>query len=499
MITFLLALAALVAGYFLYGSRVDRIFGIDASRPTPAVTKTDGVDYIPLPSWRIFLIQFLNIAGLGPIFGAIMGVLYGPAAYFWIVFGTIFGGAVHDYLSGMLSLRRGGVSLPEIVGEELGNGIKQLMRVFSLFLLILVGAVFVINPAELITGIFTQYVAGQDGVLPAWVQTLNNIMPLQWWFIILVFIYYLLATLLPIDKIIGKLYPLFGMALLFMAVGVLAVLLFNMEALPEITDGLHNRHPQADSLPIFPMMFISIACGAVSGFHATQSPLMARCLKNEKMGRPIFYGAMVTEGILALIWAAAARAFTGSYEGLALYLAESGNKPLILVNDIAVTWLGTIGGFLAMLGVIFAPITSGDTALRSARLIAADFLHVEQSSIRNRLLITLPIFAISAFIMMIDFNILWRYFAWSNQALSVFTFWSLTVFLARERKGLSYLITLIPALFMTVVCVTYIMFAPEGLSLNYYLSLGIGLGVATLFMILFVRFRSRLDKVNRII
>lgn len=495
MITFLVALVALIAGYFLYGALVDRIFGVDASRPTPAITKADGVDFIPLPSWRIFLIQFLNIAGLGPIFGAIMGALYGPAAYMWIVFGTIFGGAVHDYLSGMLSLRRGGVSLPEIVGDELGNGVKQLMRVFSLFLLILVGAVFVINPAELITTIFTQYAAGDDGILPTWVQSLNNIMPLTWWFIMLVFVYYLLATLLPIDKIIGKFYPIFGMALLFMAVGVLGVLLFNMDALPEITDGLHNRHPQADTLPIFPMMFISIACGAVSGFHATQSPLMARCLKNEKMGRPIFYGAMVTEGILALIWAAAAVAFTGSYEGLATYMADSGNKPLVLVNDISVTWLGSLGGFLALLGVIFAPITSGDTALRSARLIAADFLHVDQSSVRNRLLITIPIFVLSAIIMMIDFNILWRYFAWSNQALSVFTFWSLTVFLARERKGLSYLITLIPALFMTVVCVTYIMFAPEGLSLNYHLSLGIGLGVATLFVVLFARFKHRLVKI----
>ena len=495
MITFLVALVALIAGYFLYGALVDRIFGVDASRPTPAITKADGVDFMPLPSWRIFLIQFLNIAGLGPIFGAIMGALYGPAAYMWIVFGTIFGGAVHDYLSGMLSLRRGGVSLPEIVGDELGNGVKQLMRVFSLFLLILVGAVFVINPAELITTIFTQYAAGDDGILPTWVQTLNNIMPLTWWFIMLVFVYYLLATLLPIDKIIGKFYPIFGIALLFMAVGVLCVLLFNMDALPEITDGLHNRHPQADTLPIFPMMFISIACGAVSGFHATQSPLMARCLKNEKMGRPIFYGAMVTEGILALIWAAAAVAFTGSYEGLATYMADSGNKPLVLVNDISVTWLGSLGGFLALLGVIFAPITSGDTALRSARLIAADFLHVDQSSVRNRLLITIPIFVLSAIIMMIDFNILWRYFAWSNQALSVFTFWSLTVFLARERKGLSYLITLIPALFMTVVCVTYIMFAPEGLSLNYHLSLGIGLGVATLFVMLFARFKHRLVKI----
>ena len=493
MVTFLVALLLLLVGYFVYGSLVDRVFGIDPSRPTPAVTQNDGVDFMPLASWRIFLIQFLNIAGLGPIFGAIMGVLYGPAAYFWIVFGTIFGGAVHDYLSGMISLRRGGVSLPEIVGEELGNGVKQLMRVFSLLLLILVGAVFVINPAELIASIFTQYTINDDGTMPAWVQAMINVMPIQWWFVILVFVYYLLATLLPVDKIIGKFYPVFGVALLFMAVGVLCVLLFNMDALPEVTDGLHNRHPQADTLPIFPMMFISIACGAVSGFHATQSPLMARCLKNEKMGRPIFYGAMVTEGVLALIWAAAAVAFTGSYEGLASYLTDNGNKPLVLVNDISITWLGSLGGFLALLGVIFAPITSGDTAMRSARLIAADFLHIDQSNLRNRLIITLPIFALSAFIMMIDFNVLWRYFAWSNQALSVFTFWALTVFLARERKGMAYMMTLIPALFMTVVCVTYIMFAPEGLSLGYNLSLTIGIVVAIVFVALFARYKRNIN------
>lgn len=494
MVSFLVALVALIAGYFLYGMVVERVFGVDAQRPTPAITKADGVDYIPLPTWRIFLIQFLNIAGLGPIFGAIMGVLYGPAAYLWIVFGSIFGGAVHDYLSGMLSLRRGGVSLPEIIGAELGNGVKQLMRVFSLLLLILVGAVFVINPAELISGIITQYAVGADGVMPSWLAAINNIMPLHWWCVIVVFVYYLLATLLPIDKVIGKIYPIFGCALLFMGLGIMVMLFFNAESMPEITEGLHNRHPQANQLPIFPMMFISIACGAVSGFHATQSPLMARCLKNERLARPVFYGAMITEGILALIWAAAAVAFTGSYEGLADYLAANGSKPLVLVNEISISWLGSVGGFLALLGVIFAPITSGDTAMRSARLIAADFLHIDQSGVRNRLLVSIPIFLLSAVIMMIDFNVLWRYFAWSNQALSVFTFWALTVFLARERKGLGYMITLIPALFMTVVCVTYIMFAPEGLSLSYNLSVAIGIGVAVVFGILFARYKYRLSK-----
>lgn len=490
MVSFLIALVVLVAGYFVYGKIVERTFGVDANRPTPAVTRADGVDFIPMPTWRVFLIQFLNIAGLGPIFGAIMGILYGPAAYLWIVLGTIFAGAVHDYLSGMLSLRRGGVSLPEIIGDELGNGVKQVMRLFSLLLLVLVGAVFVINPAELLSGFTLQYAVGEDGAVPGWLQAVTEVMPLQWWWVIVVFVYYILATLLPVDKIIGKLYPIFGFALLFMAVGILVMLFFRADAMPEITDGLYNRHPQADVMPIFPMMFISIACGAISGFHATQSPLMARCLKNERLGRSVFYGAMVVEGIVALIWAAAAIAFTGSFDNLARYLAENGNKPAVLVNAISVDWLGTVGGFLALLGVVFAPITSGDTALRSARLIAADFLHFDQSSLRNRLIISLPIFALSFVIMMVDFNILWRYFAWSNQTLSVFTLWALTVWLAREKK--CYWITLLPALFMTVVSVSYIMYAPEGLSLGYNLSVGVGLLVALLFASLFIRYMRKI-------
>lgn len=489
MISFLIALFALIAGYFIYGKLIERIFGADSTRPTPAVTQADGVDYIPMPTWRIFLIQFLNIAGLGPIFGAIMGILYGPAAYLWIVLGTIFAGAVHDYLSGMLSLRRGGVSLPEIIGDELGVGVKQVMRVFSLLLLILVGAVFVINPAELLTNFTIQYATNDAGEMSGWLQALTAVMPLQWWWVVVVFLYYILATLLPVDKIIGKFYPIFGFALLFMALGILVMLFFHAHSLPELTDGLYNRHPQSSVMPIFPMMFISIACGAISGFHATQSPLMARCLKNERLGRPVFYGAMVVEGIVALIWAAAAIAFTGSFEGLSEYLAAHGNKPAVLVNNISVEWLGAAGGMLALLGVIFAPITSGDTALRSARLIAADFLKFDQSSLRNRLIISLPIFALSFVIMMVDFNILWRYFAWSNQSLSVFTLWAITVWLARERK--CYLITLIPALFMTVVSVSYIMYAPEGLSLGYHLSVGIGVAVALLFTLLFVRFMRK--------
>ena len=484
MISFVVALILLVGGYFVYGKFVERVFGVDGNRPTPAITKADGIDYIAMPTWRIFLIQFLNIAGLGPIFGAIMGILFGPAAYLWIVFGTIFAGAVHDYLSGMMSLRRDGMSLPEIVGEELGTGVKQGMRVFALLLLILVGAVFVINPADLLAGLTVTYAADASGALPGWLQQIDAVLPIKWWWVAIVFLYYMLAMLLPIDKLIGRLYPLFGFALLFMAVGILVMLFVHADALPELTDGLYNRHPKSETTPIFPMMFITIACGAISGFHATQSPLMARCLKNERMGRPVFYGAMITEGIVALIWAAAAVAFTGSFENLAQYL--SGSTPAVLVNDISTGWLGAFGGFLALLGVVFAPITSGDTALRSARLIAADFLHFDQTSLRNRIIISLPIFVASFAIMMVDFDILWRYFAWCNQTLSVFTLWAITVWLARTGK--CYWISLIPALFMTVVTVAYIFYAPEGFALGHTLSTVIGVVVAVLFTALFVRF-----------
>lgn len=485
MFSFLIALAVLVGGYFLYGAFVEKTLDIDESRKTPAFTMQDGVDYIPMPTWKVFLIQFLNIAGLGPIFGAIMGVMYGPAAFIWIAVGTIFGGAVHDYVSGMLSLKNGGASLPEIVGEQLGVGIKQVMRGFALILMILVGAVFVINPAELIAALTP--------------ETLDA----QFW-IVVIFIYYILATLLPIDKLIGNLYPIFGFALLFMAVGIFVVLLGHLEYVPEFTDGLYNRYSDPESHPIFPMMFVSIACGAISGFHATQSPLMARCIKNEKLGRRVFYGAMVAEGIVALIWAAAAIAFfKGSFSDLSSYLGEKSAAPL--VNEISITWLGKIGGVLAILGVIAAPITSGDTALRTARLITADFLKFKQNTILRRLIISIPIFAASYLIMQINFQVLWRYFGWCNQALSVFTLWAITVYLARNKK--CYIITLLPAMFMTMVCSTYILFAPEGFTfdnmiaenlvaywskfnvsqISYIISIGIATIITGLFTALFFK------------
>ncbi len=444
MITFSLCLLALVAGYFLYGSFVERVFAPDG-RKTPALTRADGVDYMPLPTWKIFMIQFLNIAGLGPIFGAIMGAKFGTASYLWIVLGSIFAGAVHDYLAGMLSLRHDGESLPEIIGRYLGLTTKQVMRMFTVLLMILVGAVFVAGPAGLLAKLTP--------------ESLDT----TFW-IVVVFVYYILATLLPVDKIIGKIYPLFAVALLFMAVGILVMLFVNHPSIPEIWDGVQNTHPEAGSLPIFPIMFVSIACGAISGFHATQSPLMARCMTSERHGRPVFYGAMITEGIVALIWAAAATYFFHE-NGM-----EESNASVI-VDAITKDWLGAVGGVLAILGVIAAPITSGDTAFRSARLIVADFLNLEQKSIRNRLYICVPMFLAAVGLLIYSlrdaagFDMIWRYFAWANQTLSVFTLWAVTVWLVRARGRFYFYVTLIPALFMTAVCTTYLCVAPEGLGI----------------------------------
>lgn len=464
MISFLIALVLLIAGYFSYGKFVSKVFGQDPSLKTPVHTMEDNVDYVKLPTWKIFLIQFLNIAGLGPIFGAIMGVMYGPAAFYWIVFGTIFAGAVHDYLSGMMSLRSKGSSLPEIIGKELGGGVKFTMRIFAMLLMILVGAVFVYNPADLLA-----------------MLTPDHLDRLFW--IVIIFAYYMLATLLPVDKLIGRLYPLFGIALLFMAVGVMVMLCVHHESLPEFWEQMYNHRSNPSATPIFPMMFVSIACGAISGFHATQSPMMARCMTNEKYGRPIFYGAMVTEGIVALIWAAAAIAFTGGYDSLQEYIGTG--TPAILVNNLSTTWLGTFGGILAILGVIAAPITSGDTALRSARLMAADFVGVKQKKIVKRLLVSVPIFVLCYIVMMLPYDVLWRYFAWCNQALSVFTLWAATVWLASRKK--LYVISLIPALFMTCVTVSYILFAPEGLGLSLIFSISAGVIVALVLWFLFIR------------
>jgi carbon starvation protein CstA len=450
MITFCISLILLIGGYFIYGVFVERVFGIDNANKTPAYTHTDGVDYVPMSWWRAFLIQFLNIAGLGPIFGAIMGAVYGPPAFLWIVFGGIFGGAVHDYLSGMMSLRNAGMSLPELGGKYMGNVFKQSMRVFTVVLMVLVGAVFIAGPAKLL-----------DNFSIGWLNY-------TWW-VVVIFIYYILATLLPIDKIIGKIYPLFGAALLFMAVGIGFSLFWNGSPIPEVTFGsLHNQHPQSEEYPIFPMLFISIACGAISGFHATQSPLMARCLQCEKQGRRIFYGAMITESVVALIWAAAAMSFFGSVGGLHAFLDANGNNAAVVVQKISDTWLGKMGGLLAILGVIAAPITSGDTAFRSARLIVADFLKVKQKKLMSRIWISLPLFIVGFILLQVNFDIIWRYFAWANQTLAAATLWMISVYLANKNK--CYWITFLPALFMTMVVMTYILVAPEGFQLGYNIS-----------------------------
>ena len=449
MISFTLSLIALLLGYLLYGRFVERVFGPD-DRDTPAIAKADGVDFIVLPPWKIFMIQFLNIAGTGPIFGAIMGAKFGPAAYLWIVLGCIFAGATHDYFSGMLSVRHGGANQPKLIGTYLGKTTKNVMLVFSVFLLLMVGAVFVFSPAKILGDMWEPAVV------------VDSMGQYTFWLII-IFIYYIIATMLPIDKIIGKIYPLFAFSLLFMAAALMVMLFVKMPDIPEIWEGLSV--PALTPKNIFPALFITIACGAISGFHATQSPLMARCMKHEKQGRPIFYGAMITEGVVALIWATVAMFFfynnpTPGYETIAGGAAAVGDAPSV-VNLICNDWLGLFGGMLALLGVVAAPITSGDTALRSARLIIADFIKVEQHSISKRLAICVPLFAAVMALLIWQmndkegFNMIWSWFGWSNQTLSVFMLWAITVYLVQQKKP--YVITLIPAIFMTVVCVTFLL------------------------------------------
>lgn len=479
MITFTVSTITLILGYLLYGRYVEKTFGPDASRETPATTLRDNVDYIPMATWRVYLIQFLNIAGTGPIFGAILGILFGPAAFFWIVFGCIFAGAVHDYLTGMISLRKNGANIPEIVGDELGQSARIILRVVSLVLLILVGAVFARTPADLIAGLTPTNGFWGGGLF---------------WLIVII-IYYILATLLPIDKLIGRIYPLFGAALLIMAAGICYGIFFEEGSVPEITEAFTNHYPQ-QSIPLFPCICITIACGAVSGFHATQGPLMARCINNEKNGRIVFYGAMITEGIVALIWAAGAIKFADSldvagstpYEKLLYLMTENGThsaNPSLLVNAVCTSWLGTAGAILAVLGVVAAPITSGDTAFRSARLITAEFMHIKQDKLLKRLMLALPLFAITIYLFFIDFQVLWRYFAWFNQTLACIALWSFTVWLQKQKKN--YFITLVPALFLSYVSSSYICIASEGFELPPHISYIIGgvvtVGLATWFFI----------------
>lgn len=480
MITFAISIVLLLLGYFFYSKLVERVIGVDPNRTTPAVEHPDGVDYVPMKPWRIFLIQFLNIAGVGPICGAIMGAQFGTASFLWIVFGCIFAGAVHDFISGFVSIRQDGASLPEIHGKYLGNGMKQFMRGFTVLLMILVGAVFVNTPAVLLNQNFT----------PDW-----NIF--IW--VIIIFAYYLVATLLPIDKVIGKIYPVFGLLLLGMAVAIVIAFVVYKVPIPELWSGLENRHPNAATNPIFPMMFISIACGAISGFHATQSPLMARCMVSEKQTRPIFYGAMITEGVVALIWAAAATYFF--HDKPELCLGKSGND---MVGVIANEWFPKAIAVICILGVISAAVTSGDTALRSARLIVADFMHVDQKPIPKRLAVALPVFILAAALLvfsLIDkagFQVIWRYFSWANQVLSMVTLWAVTVFLTQHKpRTYWYLLTFIPALFMSMVTVSFL-FVAQKEGLGNLLSRPVGYALAAvvtlLFMVLFFRWKAKFEK-----
>lgn len=448
MISFLISIFVLLVGSFFYGRFVDKVFKPDPKRQTPAISKDDGVDYVPMPRWKVFMIQFLNIAGTGPVFGAIMGAKFGPSAYLWIVLGAIFAGGVHDYFTGMMSVRHGGESLPDLVGRYMSKSAKTAMLIISLVLLLLVGTVFVYSPALILGDM-----AG-DGTSRA---------VIIWTFAI--FAYYILATLLPIDKIIGRIYPFFAFCLLFMAVSLFVCLIVKWPSLPEFWEGMSNLGAEKglsgmSSQSIFPCLFITVACGALSGFHATQSPIMARCITNESNGRTVFYGSMITEGLVALIWAAVSSYFF--FDGGAAEVGSdlSAAAPAV-VTKVSRSWLGVMGGILAVIGVVAAPITSGDTAFRSARLIIADFFHVDQRPRKNRLSLALPLFAVTILLLWFNisnengFNIIWRYFGWANQTLAGFTLWLASIYLVHKEKGNYFLITALPAAFITSVTVTY--------------------------------------------
>ncbi|MFM1640068.1 carbon starvation CstA family protein [Aeromonas salmonicida] len=459
MIWFFLCVGLLVAGYFIYGKFIERIFGPKSERATPAITMADGVDYVPMSDKKVYLVQLLNIAGVGPIFGPILGALYGPVAMLWIVFGCIFAGAVHDYFSGMLSVRAKGASVPTVVGEHLGTVAKHFMNLFAVVLLMLVGVVFVLSPAGLLANLTST--------------------DLVYW-IVAIFAYYILATIVPIDKIIGRFYPIFGALLVFMSVGLIVGLIVSGKGFYNTGMDFSNLHPT--ELPLWPLLFITIACGAVSGFHATQSPLMARCMQNEKSGRFIFYGAMIGEGVIALIWCTLGLSFYESTEALNATMANGG--PAAVVHEVSTSLLGTVGGILAILGVVILPITSGDTAFRSARLIVADFFNLTQKPMAKRLLIAVPMFILGFIISKAEFGVIWRYFGWANQTTAVIMLWAAAAYLAKEGK-LHWVCT-IPAMFMTAVVFTYLANAPIGFGLEMGISTVIGLASTAAITIAFL-------------
>lgn len=443
MITFVICLALLITAYFTYGRYLEKLADIDPKRPTPVDRCEDGVDYIKLPRWRVFLIQLLNIAGTGPIFGAILGACFGPVAFLWITLGGIFFGAMHDFFSGVMIMRHDGRSLPEIIGIYMGVTTRSVVRVFSIALLVLVGAVFILSPAELLAT-----------MVPAVTKSV-------WVWIILA--YYVLATMLPVDKVIGKIYPIFGIALIAMAAGLLFVFLSGSYTIPELTT-LHNFQLNPEKLPIIPTLFITIACGAISGFHATQSPLMARCITNESKCRSVFYGSMISESVIALIWAAIAMAFFNGPTGLGEQLSEHGGNAAWVVDVISHTTLGKVGAILALLGVVAAPITSGDTAFRGARLIVADIFKIDQRPIIKRFAVCIPLFVVGYGITLVNFDVVWRYFAWANQTLAAVVLWSIYVWLARRKRN--YWVALVPAVAMTFVVTCFVYISPQFLGIE---------------------------------
>lgn len=457
MISFFLCIALLIGGFFVYGKFTEKVFGPD-DRVTPAKAMEDGTDYVPMGTARIFLIQLLNIAGLGPIFGALAGAAWGPSVFLWITFGTLLGGGVHDYMVGMMSMRHRGASVSELTGMYLGNGMKQVMRVFSVVLLVLVGVTFSTGPANLLA------------------MLTPHVLDAKFWLGV-VLIYYFIATFVPIDKVIGKVYPIFGICLIVMALGVGGAIVLGDYTIPEIT--LQNLHPKGT--PIWPTMFISVACGAISGFHATQSPLMARCLTNEKKGRTVFYGAMVSEGIIALIWAAAGVAFYNGTGGLVDALAGGQSS---VVYEICFKTLGGAGAVIAMVGVIACPISSADTAYRSARLTLADWFKIDQKPIKNRLILTIPLLGVGAVLTQMDVQAVWRYFSWSNQTLAMIALWAASVYLYRKKR--LYWITALPATFMSAVSCTYILMADEGFKLSTAIAYPAGIVFAALCLGTFV-------------
>lgn len=472
MITLLVSIAILVAGYFIYGKVCEGIFEINPDKPTPALSKADGIDFVALPRWKSFLIQFLNIAGLGPIFGAVAGAMWGPVAFLWIVLGCLIAGGVHDYFSGMLCVRNDGKSFTEIAGTYLGKPVQFVLRILTFVLLIMVGVVFFVGPAHILVGMI-KHEFFTVGVMSG-----------------LILLYYFISTVLPVDKIIGKLYPVFGVVFLFMSVSIFVALFYYDLPVMELQwSTMKNFHSGGENFPIFPMLFITIACGAVSGFHATQSPIIARCLKSEREGKPVFFGTMATEGVVALIWAAVSMSFFGGIRELNVFMDDNGGNAALVVNKVCNELLGPVGGVIALLGVVVAPITSGDTAFRSARLLIADIFKLNQKPVIKRLLLSGALFVLAFLISRTDFDVIWRYFAWTNQTLAAFVLWAIAVYLCQRHKF--YWLALFPAAFMSMVVVSYILIAPEGFSLPHQLAYGIATAVTVILLVQFFRYRLK--------